>query len=82
MTSLLLSKASRRSWLQHGTALALAAAVPMRGFAQQPQTTLVLGDQAGGLRALFEASKALEGVPFAYRWANFQGAAPLFEAQR
>jgi ABC-type nitrate/sulfonate/bicarbonate transport system substrate-binding protein len=54
----------------------------MRAWAQQPQTTLVLGDQAGGLRALFEASKALEGVPFAYRWANFQGAAPLFEAQR
>ncbi|ADG19737.1 Substrate-binding region of ABC-type glycine betaine transport system [Paraburkholderia atlantica] len=44
--------------------------------------TLVLGDQAGGTRALIEASKVLDGAPYAYRWANFQGAAPLFEAQR
>ncbi|WP_459708982.1 ABC transporter substrate-binding protein [Paraburkholderia sp. 2C] len=44
--------------------------------------TLVLGDQAGGTRALIEAAKVLEGAPYAYRWANFQGAAPLFEAQR
>lgn len=44
--------------------------------------TLVLGDQAGGTRALAEAAKVLDGAPYAYRWANFQGAAPLFEAQR
>jgi ABC-type nitrate/sulfonate/bicarbonate transport system substrate-binding protein len=84
MTVLLIpkaSKVSRRSWLKQGAALSLTAAGALRAWAQ-PQTTLVLGDQAGGLRALFEASKALEGVPFAYRWANFQGAAPLFEAQR
>ena len=81
MTDLLFSKASRRSWLKQGAVLSLTAAGGLRAWAQ-PQATLVLGDQAGGLRALFEASKALEGVPFAYRWANFQGAAPLFEAQR
>jgi sulfonate transport system substrate-binding protein len=81
MTDLRFSKASRRSWLKQGAVLSLAATGALRAWAQ-PQTTLVLGDQAGGLRALFEASKALEGVPFAYRWANFQGAAPLFEAQR
>ena len=45
-------------------------------------TTLVLGDQAGGTRALAEAAKVLDGTPYAFRWANFQGAAPLFEAQR
>ncbi len=45
-------------------------------------TTLVLGDQAGGTRALVEAAKVLDGAPYAFRWANFQGAAPLFEAQR
>ncbi|NPT53791.1 ABC transporter substrate-binding protein [Paraburkholderia elongata] len=45
-------------------------------------TTLVLGDQAGGTRALAEAVKVLDGTPYAFRWANFQGAAPLFEAQR
>ena len=44
--------------------------------------TLALGDQAGGTRALAEAAKVLDGTPYAYRWANFQGAAPLFEAQR
>ncbi|WP_118182581.1 ABC transporter substrate-binding protein [Paraburkholderia phosphatilytica] len=44
--------------------------------------TVVLGDQAGGTRALAEAAKVLDGAPYAYRWANFQGAAPLFEAQR
>lgn len=44
--------------------------------------TLILGDQAGGLRALVEASQVLTGAPYAYKWANFQGAAPLFEAQR
>jgi ABC-type nitrate/sulfonate/bicarbonate transport system substrate-binding protein len=44
--------------------------------------TLVLGDQAGGTRALSEAAKVLDGAPYAFRWANFQGAAPLFEAQR
>ncbi|WP_144960607.1 ABC transporter substrate-binding protein [Pseudomonas oryzihabitans] len=44
--------------------------------------TLVLGDQARGLRAMMEAAGTLEGAPYNYRWANFQGAAPLFEAQR
>lgn len=44
--------------------------------------TLVLGDQARGLRAMMEAAGTLEGAPYRYRWANFQGAAPLFEAQR
>jgi len=44
--------------------------------------TLVLGDQAGGMRALAEAAKVLDGTPYAFKWANFQGAAPLFEAQR
>ncbi|MET3383642.1 MULTISPECIES: ABC transporter substrate-binding protein [Variovorax] len=82
MTDLLFSRASRRSWLKQGAALSLAAAGSLRVWAQPQQTTLVLGDQAGGLRSLFEASRTLEGAPFAYRWANFQGAAPLFEAQR
>ena len=44
--------------------------------------TIVLGDQAGGTRALVEAAQVLSGTPYTYRWANFQGAAPLFEAQR
>ena len=43
---------------------------------------LVLGDQAKGLRTVVEASKAFDGVPYQIEWANFQGAAPLFEALR
>jgi sulfonate transport system substrate-binding protein len=79
---------TRRHLLQQGLSLAGllglgATALPLQAASTiAPGTTLVLGDQAGGLRALFDASKALEGAPYSYRWANFQGAAPLFEAQR
>ncbi len=44
--------------------------------------SVVLGDQAGGTRAVVEAAKVLDGTPYTWRWADFQGAAPLFEAQR
>ncbi|MEO6679711.1 MAG: ABC transporter substrate-binding protein [Pseudomonas sp.] len=44
--------------------------------------TLILGDQAKGLRTVVEAANALEGIPYKVEWANFQGAAPLFEALR
>ncbi|WP_341315357.1 ABC transporter substrate-binding protein [Paraburkholderia sp. IMGN_8] len=50
--------------------------------AEAAPSSLVFGDQAGGLRALAEAAHVLDGTPYAFRWANFQGAAPLFEAQR
>lgn len=69
-----------------GTALAslagptLARAAPAE--ADLSNVTLVLGDQAGGLRALAEAARVLDGTRYRFRWANFQGAAPLFEAQR
>ncbi|CAM3185823.1 nitrate ABC transporter substrate-binding protein [Pseudomonas floridensis] len=43
---------------------------------------LVLGDQAKGLRTVVEACGAFDGVPYQIEWANFQGAAPLFEALR
>ncbi|MDN7182989.1 ABC transporter substrate-binding protein [Caballeronia sp. SEWSISQ10-4 2] len=71
-----------------GAAPAVAA---LGGFASQAaraadaalgSVTLVLGDQAGGTRALAEAAKVLDGTPYTFKWANFQGAAPLFEAQR
>jgi len=44
--------------------------------------TLMLGDQAKGLRTVVEAANALEGIDYKVQWANFQGAAPLFEALR
>jgi sulfonate transport system substrate-binding protein len=43
---------------------------------------LILGDQAKGLRTVVEAANALEGIDYKVEWANFQGAAPLFEALR
>ncbi|MEK6346407.1 MAG: ABC transporter substrate-binding protein [Burkholderia sp.] len=70
-----------------GAALAGLTAVPPLAHAAQgdvevSNVTLVLGDQAGGLRALAEAARVLDGTRYRFRWANFQGAAPLFEAQR
>jgi sulfonate transport system substrate-binding protein len=44
--------------------------------------TLILGDQAKGLRTVVEAAHALDGIDYKVQWANFQGAAPLFEALR
>lgn len=77
---------SRRNFLFSAPALAGAAAVATAGLglastAQAADVTLVLGDQAGLLRGLVEASGVLKDVGFKYRWASFQGAAPLFEAQ-
>ena len=46
------------------------------------RASLTLGDQANGLKTLFEASGALEGASFNYKWAEFQGAAPLFQAMQ
>jgi len=43
---------------------------------------LVLGEQARGLQSLVEAADVLKDTPYQIKWANFQGAAPLFEAQR
>jgi len=55
---------------------------PSAGAADLSGVTLVLGDQAKGLRTVVEASKALDGIEYKVQWANFQGAAPLFEALR
>ncbi|QBQ99506.1 ABC transporter substrate-binding protein [Paraburkholderia pallida] len=65
-----------------GSAVAGLGAASGAKAADLSAVTLVLGDQAGGTRALAEASRVLDGAPYAFRWANFQGAAPLFEAQR
>ncbi|WP_454726969.1 MULTISPECIES: ABC transporter substrate-binding protein [Cupriavidus] len=77
---------SRRKFLIATPALATAAAaglgVSLPSRAASADTTLVLGDQAGLLRGLVEASGVLKDAGFKYRWASFQGAAPLFEAQR
>lgn len=75
----------RRRVLRALAATPLAAttfAPGLRDARAAEDVTLVLGDQAAGTRALVEAAKVLDGTTYAWRWANFQGAAPLFEAQR
>lgn len=44
--------------------------------------TLTLGDQANGLQTLMNAAGALEGTSYEVKWAEFQGAAPLFQAMQ
>jgi len=63
-------------------ALLLSASTLAQAAPDLSEVTLVLGDQARNLRSLVEASGVLKDAPYHYRWANFQGAAPLFEAQR
>jgi len=70
-----------------GAALGFALA-PAASFVHAAQTPnlsavrLVLGEQARGLQSLVEAAGVLNDIPYQVKWANFQGAAPLFEAQR
>jgi sulfonate transport system substrate-binding protein len=44
--------------------------------------TLTLGDQANGLQTLLTAAGTLKGTPYKVKWAEFQGAAPLFQAMQ
>ncbi|GAA3589911.1 ABC transporter substrate-binding protein [Gibbsiella greigii] len=66
------------------TAVGLSATLLTASLAQGAigDAKLVLGDQARGLRSLVEAAGVMKDAPYQYQWANFQGAAPLFEAQR
>ena len=44
------------------------------------QTTLTIGDQAKTLQTIIAASDALKGAKYKVKWAEFQGAAPLYQA--
>jgi sulfonate transport system substrate-binding protein len=44
------------------------------------RVTLTIGDQAENLQTLFNASGALKGTSYDVKWAEFEGAAPLFQA--
>jgi sulfonate transport system substrate-binding protein len=50
------------------------------GHAKSGKAELMLGDQAGLSRAKAEAAGVLRNTPYVFHWANFPGAAPLFEA--
>ena len=68
------------AWSRRGL-LAVAAALPAGcGRPTTGTSALVLGDQAGVNRLRVEAAGTLAGAPYPVKWANFQGAAPLFEA--
>ncbi|WP_151482319.1 ABC transporter substrate-binding protein [Streptomyces albicerus] len=42
--------------------------------------TLTIGDQAKTLQTIFAGSGALKGADYKVKWAEFEGAAPLFQA--
>nr|WSZ19786.1 ABC transporter substrate-binding protein [Streptomyces canus] len=42
--------------------------------------TLVIGDQAKTLQTIVAASDALKGAEYKVKWAEFEGAAPLYQA--
>ena len=52
------------------------------GSSGSGQVTLTLGDQANGLQTLMKAAGALDGTSYQVKWAEFQGAAPLFQAMQ
>ncbi|WP_350616194.1 ABC transporter substrate-binding protein [Pseudomonas sp. HY7a-MNA-CIBAN-0227] len=76
-----------RALLLAGAALLLGgcdktAEAPVTTQSELSGVTLILGDQTKGLRTVVEAANAFEGIGYKVEWANFQGAAPLFEALR
>jgi len=78
-TAAVLSKASkfvRRTAVFAGL-LALAAC---SGGAQGDQTTLHVGSQRGGTKAVMIASGVLEGAPYTIEWSEFPAAQHLLEA--
>ncbi|MER5427695.1 ABC transporter substrate-binding protein [Streptomyces sp. NPDC002588] len=44
------------------------------------QVTLTIGDQAKTLQTILAASDALKGAGYKVKWAEFEGAAPLYQA--
>ncbi|MDH6219009.1 ABC transporter substrate-binding protein [Streptomyces pseudovenezuelae] len=48
--------------------------------ASSKQVTLTIGDQAKTLQTIVAASDALKGAGYKVKWAEFEGAAPLYQA--
>lgn len=46
----------------------------------QDEVTLTIGDQAKTLQTIVAASGALKGAKYKVKWAEFEGAAPLYQA--
>lgn len=62
-------------------ALGLGACRPIHAPAATPQAAVLkVGSQKGSIRALLEASGALQGAPYRIEWSEFGAASPLLEA--
>jgi sulfonate transport system substrate-binding protein len=68
-------------------ALSLSALLALTGCgadssadASSKDGTLVIGDQAKTLQTIVAASDALKGAKYKVKWAEFEGAAPLYQA--
>ncbi|GCB52341.1 ABC transporter substrate-binding protein [Streptomyces sp. NL15-2K] len=48
--------------------------------ASSKEVTLTIGDQARTLQTIVAASDALKGAKYKVKWAEFEGAAPLYQA--
>ena len=56
------------------------AASAQQGSSSLSGVTLTLGDQVSALKTLLTASGELTGTAYTVKFAEFQGAAPLFQA--
>ena len=61
-------------------AAAAPAGTRTSGTVDLSQVTLTLGDQVSSLKTLLNSSGALTGAAYHVKFAEFQGAAPLFQA--
>ncbi|MPY59444.1 ABC transporter substrate-binding protein [Streptomyces spongiae] len=62
------------------TATACGADSSADTSAKGSQVTLTIGDQAKTLQTIVAASGALKGADYKVKWAEFEGAAPLYQA--
>ena len=68
---------SRRAWI-----MGAAGSLMAPRLSRAAPIVVKVGDQGGQLRALMQASKALEGADYDVQWIEFAAAQPLLEAMR
>ena len=73
-------RSSSRNYLIACAVLPLLLLAGCGGASGDPVTTLKVGSQKGGTKALMLASGALDGAPYTVEWSEFPAAQPLLEA--